>query len=392
MKLTEEIKPQIKGETLKRVKTQGGVTPAHDLYLRDNLLDDGSEPLIGGGISCSPDIIVFNQELHDPAAVLGTPAAQQRDTLGSPVEYGQDNFIYLRVHNCGSQPTSGTARVFWAYPSVLPTPRSWCEITDPANPIAIPAVNPGEMKIVGPVIWVRKHIPRPGHYCFIGLIDSGNDPAPDPATIHTIDDYCNFIRQSNNATWRNFDVTDLFRDSVKNMSFWIQGWPRITLSADLMIDLSNLPTAMQVRLHILKRLSLSASLENAMLVDESELYQRFKLAAGKLAFLRGMNLEMSDICQASLEIITPQEMAYGNYQVAVAELIDGKEMGRVTLMLGVGEHPYMGNRRTREVHRSNCYWATLISKYNKEAYQTLEQALKNGYDGCHFCLPAYSTD
>jgi len=366
--------------------------PAHDLYLRDNLQDHGREPLIGGGISCSPDIIVFNQELLDPEAVLGTPAAQQSDTLGSPVEFGQDNFIYLRVQNRGTQATSGTARLYWANPSVLPTPGSWTEITDPANPIAIPAINPQEMKIIGPVVWKKADIPGKGHYCFVGLINSGDDPAPDPATIHTIDDYYNFIRQSNNATWKNFDVTDIFKNSLTNMSFSIQGWPKIKLSADLMIDLSQLPSDMQVTLRILKRLSSSASLENAKLVKDSATYQKFQLIAGKQAFLREMNLKTSDICQATLEIITPQQISDGNYRLAVAELIDGKEMGRVTRMLAVGEYPYMGNRRTREVHVANCDWAAKTNRRNKEAYQNLERALKHGYDGCRFCLPEYSKD
>ncbi len=366
--------------------------PAHDIYLRDNLQDYGSEPLVGGGISCSPDIIVFNQELLDPEAELGTPAAQQSDTLGSPVEYGQDNFIYLRVQNRGTQPTSGTARVFWADSSVLPTPGSWTEITEPSNQIAIPVINPQEMKIVGPVVWKKADIPGKGHYCFVGLINSDDDPAPDLATIHTIDDYYNFIRQSNNATWKNFNVTDILKNSLTNMSFAIQGWPRIKLFADLMIDLSQLPSDMQVTLRILKRLSSSASLENATLIKNSATYQKFQLIAGKQAFLRGMNLKTSDICQATLEIITPQQIPDGNYRLAVAETIDRKEMGRVKRMLAVGEYPYMGNRRTREVHVANCEWAAKTSRRNKEAYQNLEQALKHGYDGCRFCLPEYSKD
>ncbi len=366
--------------------------PAHDLYLRDNLQDHGREPLIGGGISCSPDIIVYNQELLDPEATLGTPAAQQSDTLGQTVEFGQDNFIYLRVQNRGTQPTSGTARLFWTNPSALPTPNSWTEITDPANPTAIPSINPQEMKIAGPVVWKKADIPSKGHYCFVGLINSGNDPAPDPATIHTIDDYYNFIRQSNNATWKNFDVVDIFKNSMTNMGFSIQGWPKIKLSADLMIDLSQLPTELKVTLRILKRLSSSAILENAKLIKESATYQQFELTAGKKAYLRKMNLKASDKCQATLQITIPEQTSDGNYRLAVAEIIDEKEMGRVTQMLAIGQYPYMGNRRTREVHISNCDWAAKISQRNKEAYQDLERALKQGYDGCRFCLPEYSKD
>jgi hypothetical protein len=365
--------------------------PDHDLYLRDNLQDHGREPLINGGINCSPDIIVYNQELLDPEATLGTFAAQQSDTLGQKVEIGQDNFIYLRVQNRGTQPTSGTARVFWALPSILPTPASWTEITDPANPEAIPAINPEEMRIVGPIIWNKADIPGKGHYCFIGLINSGDDPALDITTIHTIDDYYNFIRASNNATWKNFDIDDVFANSVANIEFAIQGWPKIKLSADLMVDLTQIPEYMIVKLRILKRISSSAKTERATLVTESSLYQQFELVPGKQAFLWGMDLKPSDMCQASLEITIPETAKDGNYRLSVAQLVDGKVMGQVTRMLSVGVYPFLANRRTLEVHVPDCEWAAKTSRRNKVAYQSIEKALKHGYNGCAYCLREYNT-
>jgi len=366
--------------------------PAHDLYLRDNLQDHGREPLINGGISCSPDIVIFRNKLLDPDTTLGSPAAQNSDTLSEVIEIGQDNYIYLRVQNRGTQPTSGTARVFWALPSVLPTPNSWHEITDPANPEPIPSVNPGEMKIIGPITWKKGDIPVKGHYCFIGLINSGDDPAPDKSTIHTVDDYYNFIRVSNNATWKNFDVDNVFANSVTSLEFAIQGWPKIKLSADLAIDLTNLPEYMTAKLRIIKRLSSSAKTENATLITESSLYQQFRLVPGKQAVLRGMNLKPSDTCQAYLEITIPDTAKDGNYRLSVAQLVDGKEMGRVTRMLAVGTYPFMGNRRTFEVHVPSCEWAEKTNGRNKVAYDSVERALKHGYNGCRYCLPEYSTD
>jgi hypothetical protein len=128
------------------------------------------------------------------------------------------------------------------------------------------------------------------------------------------------------------------------------------------------------------------------LIKESAAYQQFEVKAGKKAYLRKMNLKASDKCQATLQITIPEQTSDGNYRLAVAEIIDEKEMGRVTQMLAIGLYPYMGNRRTREVHISNCDWAAKISQRNKEAYQDLERALKQGYDGCRFCLPEYSKD
>lgn len=363
--------------------------PAHDLYIRDNLEDHGREPLISGGISCSPDIIVYNQELLDPEATLGTPEAQQSDTLGSSVEHGQDNFIYLRIQNRGTQAASGTATVYYSTASTLPSPNAWTQIE---NPIVVPAIAPNEMKIVGPIVWKKGDIPAKGHYCFIALISSGDDPAPDPASVHNLNDYYHFIRQSNNATWKNFNVVDLFANSITNMTFVIQGWPQLKLAADLMIDLTKLPTNMQVKLKVLKRLTSATSLENAILEKETSIYQYFDLAASKQVFLRNLDLKASDYSQANLQITVPDVTPDGNYRLAVAQIVDGKEMGRVTQMLAIGVYPYMANRRTLEIHVSDCDWAAKISNKNKEAFQDLQVALKRGFDGCHYCLRKYSKD
>ena len=363
--------------------------PAHDLYVRDNLEDHGREPLINGGISCSPDIIVFNRELLDPEATLASPAAQASDTLGETIEFGQDNFIYLRVQNRGTQPTSGSATLYWADGTTLPTPASWRLISDR---IDIPTVNPREMKIVGPVPWARENIPAVGHYCFVCLIKSGDDPAPDPAMIHTIDDYFHFIRESNNATWKNFDVKNVFKDSVNSFPFAIQGWPKIKLSADLIIDLVQLPPTASASLKIRTRLTTGAIAENLVLAEESELIRRYQMQAGRRALLRHLKLQPSDKSEALLEVFIPTNTPDGNYRVAVAEVVDGKEMGRVTWMLAVGAYPFMANINTGEVHVANCEWTRRISPPHKAAYESLEKALRHHFNGCRFCLPEYSTD
>jgi hypothetical protein len=46
---------------------------------------------------------------------------------------------------------------------------------------------------------------------------------------------------------------------------------------------------------------------------------------------------------------------------------------------------------TREVHRANCQWVDTIFEKNKVGYYSLYDALKDGYDGCKYCLPEYHT-
>jgi hypothetical protein len=362
--------------------------PAHDLYLRDNLEDHGREPLIDGGISCSPDVIIFNQELLDPEAILGTTLALSQANLGEQVEFGQNNYIYLRVHNRGNNATGGTATVYWSHPSTFPTPASWNLV----DQITIPSVPSNSVKVVGPVVWPSDDIPAQGHYCFIALVNSGNDPAPDPATILSMNDFYNFIRENNNATWKNFDVIDMFAGSVNSLNFHIQGWSGNNIYSDLQIDLSSLPTGMEVNLKILKRLCIEASTDGLSKINESTLYNEYYVLSGKKSYLRNIKLKSNDNCIAKLEFILPDSIPDGGYEISVAQLVDNLEMGRVTQLLAVGEHPFIANKNTKELHNNNCKWVKKMNNKNKIAYKEIPRAIKHNYNGCRYCLPDYDTD
>ncbi len=384
------------GDTPRSTETPAGAgswiylgRPAHDLFLRDNLEDHGLEPLIGGGISCSPDIITYRQQLLDPDAALLTPAAQDSDMLGEPIEIGQDNYIYLRVQNRGLQPTSGTAKLFWTRPSALPAPASWHELTPD---VTIPSVPPGEMIVAGPLTWFKDDIPGEDHYCFVALVQSGGDPAPDRNAVHTIDDFYRLIRENNNATWKNFDVKDTFANSVNTLEFHIQGWPGTGLTGDLLIDLATLPTTMGAKLRILKRLSAPAVREHLQLVEETDRYQKFEVESGTRAYLRGVALKPSDDTQAWLEVTVPAGTPDGAYRLSVAQIVDDREMGRVTRVLAVGDYPFLANTNSGEVHLAMCVWAQRVGPHHKLAYGAVERALQHDFNGCHYCLPEYSTD
>lgn len=365
--------------------------PAHDLYIRDNLDDTGQEPLAAGGISASPDVIVYNNQLLDAQGTLGTPAAMAQGHLGEPVENGQDNFIYLRVQNRGENACAGTATVYWCPASTFPTPGSW-NLVNP-TPTPIPSVSPGEVKVVGPVVWSQADVPAIGHYCFVALLNSGDDPAPDPATISSIGDFRQFIRSNNNATWKNFNVVDMFTGTTSQLNFHIQGWPRNAYASDLVIDIHELPDLAEVRLRILRRLTEGTTLAGLVLEEESTLYRRYRITASDQAVIYSMPLRPSDDSQATLEFTLPDVVPDGVCDISVSQRISGDEMGRVTQMIVVGDHPFVANRNSssRELHRNNCVWVSLMAPYNKVAYTELERALKHGYNGCAYCLPEYDT-
>lgn len=178
---------------------------AEDVYIRDHVGDSG-EPH-SGPISASPDIILRPNPVANPQAAFGAGSGTENDaTLGFTAEAGQDNHIYVRVLNQGgSTATNVEATVFWSPVATLVTPDLWSLV----GTTTIPSVPVGELLTVSNAItWQQADIPGPGHYCFVGLIGTADDPAPGPIDFLNWNNFRAFIRNNNNVTWRNFNVED----------------------------------------------------------------------------------------------------------------------------------------------------------------------------------------
>jgi serine protease len=176
-----------------------------DVYLRDNVGDTGDPH--SGGISSSPDIILLPASVASPQVAFGEGSlTENSSTLGAQAETGHDNFIYVRVRNRGgSDAANVTARVFWAPVATLVTPDLWTAV----GSSVLPNVPTGDLLTVGPeIVWPAAAIPGPGHYCFVGVLDHPQDPAPNPGDLLDFDAFRRFIRENNNVTWRNFNVVE----------------------------------------------------------------------------------------------------------------------------------------------------------------------------------------
>ena len=53
--------------------------------------------------------------------------------------------------------------------------------------------------------------------------------------------------------------------------------------------------------------------------------------------------------------------------------------------------PYVGNKRTKELHKPECAWVKLMKEKNRYGPMALKQALTWGWNGCHHCLPSFDT-
>jgi len=358
-----------------------------DLFMRDNLNDDGSEPSPGGGLSLSPDVNHFRNELLDPQATLLGPGAMANGTLFEMIEIGQPNYIYVRVRNRGYSASDATVDLYWTRPSTLPTPASWNYL----GSIAVPSVASDAVACGGPLVW-SEGIPERGHYCFVALLSNAQDPAPDLASVTDFASFYDIIRLNNNAVWKNFDVENLFAGGYARIEFQIQGWPRQTLRSDLEIDLTALPVGVSAEFRLLRRLLQGAKLEGMKKFAETQMYSKLKLTGGAKGVIRKMLLQPSDSTEGILQLTLSDDIPDGVYDISMRQLVDGAEMGRITRRLAVGPHAYTANRNTLEIHRSNCGWVQKMSGKNKVAYSEVNLAIKHGYNGCHYCLPELSTD
>lgn len=195
---------------LKKILSSQSFNKSPDVYIRDYVGDQGNPHT--GAINASPDIILLPNKVIDPQKNFGENSGTENNkALGHKVISKQDNYIYVRVRNRGGTIAKGVeVKLYHSPVSTLLLPKLW-EPIDKSKPnasdVSIPSVPIGDILTVSdPITWKAQHIPKPGHYCFIGLIGNELDPAPKPADFNIWNNYYRFIRDNNNVTWRNFVV------------------------------------------------------------------------------------------------------------------------------------------------------------------------------------------
>lgn len=206
------------------IQTQLGLTP--DVYIRDNTADSGDPHT--SPVSTSPDVVLRPAPVPDPQVAYGQGSGtEQSDTLGFQVASGQDNVVYVRVRNRGGSVAHDvTATVYWSPAATLLTPDLWTLV----GSVTIPTVPTGDVLTVsGPLLWPAARVPAPGAYSLVVILDSAEDPGPQPAEFLNFDDYQDFIRRNNNVTTRSINVVgvdpdpDLEPEGFVALPFLIRG-------------------------------------------------------------------------------------------------------------------------------------------------------------------------
>jgi hypothetical protein len=312
-----------------------GLSP--DLYLRDFVGDSG-EPH-SGPISASPDIILRPTVVANPQASFGAGSGTENDgTLGFTAEAGQNNFIYARVLNQGgSDAVNATVTVHWSEVATLVTPDLWTLI----GTATLPTVPTGEVLTVSPAItWPAAAIPGAGHYCLVGLVGHPGDPAPTPGDLLNWNNFNQFIRNNNNVTWRNFNVED--NDPAPDPST-PRGFVAMPFLAPGAPD-----RARPMQLEVIARLPNKARVFWEMPVAFLDLLpERFphavidaKRKVARVPVRPSGNFRLPEVLFAAksrtrmrLLAAIPPELRHARFQIAVRQLWEKQEVGRVTWML-----------------------------------------------------------
>ncbi len=323
----------------KIVQTGLGLVP--DVYLRDAVGDNGNVPSTGA-ISISPDVIATTTAAADPQAAYGEGSGTENvDTLGDQVEHGQDNFVYVRMRNRGAAPAAATrATVYWSEVSTLVTPDLWHLIGTTA-PLDVPVGD--TLQVAGPLTWHAADLPVSGdHACFVAILDQALDPAPPlPSAGGSFDfnAFQSFVRAWNNVSWRNFNVVDLMSDPNADplaLEFLIAGSPDAAHVFDLEIR-QRLPRGVEVALEVPRELAAILPKEHFPKIDLPPEGRNARLA---LPFLRelplcGVRLAAGARHRSRLLVRGGHDLPPGLYTIAIRQIYEGIEMGRVTWGLRV---------------------------------------------------------
>lgn len=316
-----------------------GVAP--DVYLRDFVGDTGAPHT--GAISASPDIILRPNAEPNPQGAFGPGSGTENDSsLGFEAEAGQNNFVYVRVLNRGGAAAPNVAAtVYWSPVATLVTPNLWTLVGSVVLP-NVPAGN--QLTVSNGIVWPQAQIPGPGHYCFVGLVGTAGDPAPLLADLADWTNYQRFIRENNNVTWRNFNVVNNVPPAGSPappgfvaLPFLAVGAPKIGAIMGLEV-LARLPKGARLVLvapdHLLDGLRFPRDLRVRGRKREERHLSRVALNPhGR--FDLGRAFFPADVRhQLELQVAIPEEFRKNGYEVAVRQLFDGAEVGRVTWLVG----------------------------------------------------------
>ena len=313
---------------LRKILQHAGFVP--DVYLRDEIGDDGAVPALGA-VGASPDIILVDHRVADPDAAFGQGSGlENSDDIGGAALAGSDNYIYLRISNRGTPAASATtATVYWSEPATLITPGDWTAIGT-TGPVDVPQ---GDTLVVTPALqWPAAFVPAAGHYCFVAVLDSLQDPAPALPDPTDWQGFLDFIQDQNNVAWRNINVIAVppfpFRRALAPLVFAIVGAPDKARTFDLEV-IQKLPAGVSVSLTVPAGLGTQLRPDGGLELDDKGLLARLPLAAAPRRLLAPITLDGAARHPSALTLALAPGVRLDGHSITVRQLYQGLEVGRI---------------------------------------------------------------
>ena len=301
-----------------------------DLFIRDSLSDTGKEPS-PGNLSTSPDIIIRKSAVPNPTVAFGDITI---DPGSDKVEIGNDNYLYVRVHNLGGQQADTTVRFYFAPLTTSCSPVFW-EFIGEVDVLNIPA---GGFKVSDTVVW--PHVPDPGtanHFCLIAVCGNTVDPFPDTTMIDSATDFIKFMRSSNNIAYRNVTFEDIIPDGWAEIPFVMQGFPGKVVNYDLVLDGSKLPEGSLVEIKMWRRLlrGRDVKLQNVRKLKLKKTVRGAVLRIGKgnIGTIQNLRFSSKITPRFVLHIHLSRKAKHKKeYPVKIIQKLGQDEMGQITIL------------------------------------------------------------
>lgn len=305
-----------------------------DVYMRDNVADTGTEPYMGGILCWSPDIIARKSPAASPSVDFG-PTTWGNANLGEKIEFGQDNYIYVRMHNRGNAPDDVTVSIYWTNAAGFLHPSTWNLL----DTLTVNNVLPGGYRVEGPVIWPAADVPTVGHYCLIGVVNSARDPITIPGAFSTVGEYLDFVRNHNNICYRNIDVEDVvFGAPVPPFTFLLCGLPEKAAHFRMEVR-HNLPKDANIEVEVAKPIPRFERMEEIKgkqgLLRRLEPKTVFQLKEHRPLIVDKIHLKQKGKVPVKIQIKMPKDIRPGEYLIYADQYLGNAHLGRVNYMLRV---------------------------------------------------------
>jgi hypothetical protein len=369
------------------VQTNHPFSPA-DVYIRDSLSDTGAEPYIGSPLCFSPDIITRKAAVANPQIAFANMTV---DPGSDKVEIGNDNYIYIRVHNKGTIASNIHARVYFAPLTTTCSPDLW-EYLGQIDFYNVPA---GTSAVSDAIVW--ENVPDPGavgHFCIIASIEGFRDPHPDPAGISNATQYLQFIRDHNNICYRNVVFENALPDTSFTLNFFVAGFAGDQNKFDLRIEKEELALHARVNVKLPQGMfkDTRVHLDNVVerLGKPVKGLRVFELQEGKRPAIKGLVVAPGRRNLAQLEVKIPKDARPGEeYRLLVQQVFGEEVMGDFQIIgkvIDPKKARFIAVRGDHLIHRVDCKYLKETNKQMWAPFESLEAARVAGYDMALDCL------